>query len=87
MNDEAVYRTAPATPGLLIIKCLNREGHQNRLIGSKVTAVRCYYPHMSRDSVSPVCEIFMYLYGVRKVSDGDARKVSDGARNVPEGVR
>ena len=34
MNYEAVYRTAPATPGLLIIG-----GHQNCITGSRVAVI------------------------------------------------
>ena len=46
MSDEAVYRTAPATPGLLNRLChsgkknfLNPKGHQNPISGSKVTVI------------------------------------------------
>jgi hypothetical protein len=45
MNDEAVYRTALATPGLLNRQChsdrevSNSQRHQNPISGSKVTAI------------------------------------------------
>ena len=55
INDEAVYRTAPATPGLLKVIIIF---FLNLLV---LFWYWCYYLHRGRDLMSPVCGIFPHF--------------------------
>ena len=45
---------------------------------------RCYYPHRSRDSVSPVCGIFKDIIGDEQEEDKDIEDREDGQESLIE---
>ena len=45
---------------------------------------RCYYPHRSRDSVSPVCGIFKDILGDEQEEDKEIEDEEEGKESLIE---